>query len=190
MKYGYVRLSLNEPTPEPQLKALRRAGVKTNTTYTDRVSGTKADWRYLKAALSRLQRGDTFVVWRLDRLSTSLKDLIERMSKFNEQGVRFISLTEKIDTATETGALVDIFGALAAFERRLNTEQTMVGIQEARARGKKPGRPPKNPAAETVLLAKKLFDAHTPISEILTTLNISRATLHRYIHLHSANVKT
>ncbi len=190
MKYGYVRVSLNEPNPEPQLKALRRAGVKTNTTYTDRVSGTKADWRYLKAALSRLQRGDTFVVWRLDRLSTSLKDLIERMSKFNEQGVRFISLTEKIDTATGTNGLSDIFGAIYSFGKHLNTEQTMVGIQEARARGKKPGRPPKNPAAETVLLAKKLFAAHTPISEILTTLNISRATLHRYIHRHRANVKT
>jgi DNA invertase Pin-like site-specific DNA recombinase len=157
MKYGYVRVSLNEPNPEPQLKALRRAGVKTNATYTDHVSGSKADWRYLKAALSRLQREDTFVVWRLDRLSTSLKDLIERLSTFNEQGVRFISLTEKIDTATGTNGLSDIFGAIYSFERRLNTEQTMVGIQEARARGKKPGRPPKSPKNRMVMEAKKVL---------------------------------
>jgi DNA invertase Pin-like site-specific DNA recombinase len=98
--------------------------------------------------------------------------------------VAFKSLTENIDTATATGTLVfQIFGALAEFERNLITERTIAGLEAARARGKKGGRPKQNPNAGRVAMAKRLYHDRTlSIPEILKTLNISKATLYRWVN--------
>jgi hypothetical protein len=135
-------------------------------------------------ALSHLRAGDTLIVWRLDRLGRSLKHLIETVTMLKNHGVAFKSLTENIDTATATGNLVfHIFGALAEFERNLITERTMAGLDAARARGRKGGRPPRNPSAGKVAMAKKLYrDRVLTIPEILKTLHISRATLYRWVN--------
>ena len=86
--------------------------------------------------------GDVLVVWKLDRLGRTLKQLIEVVATFNQQGIGFKSLKETIDTTTSTGKLVfHIFGALAEFERNLINERTMAGLEAARARGRKGGRP-------------------------------------------------
>ena len=135
----------------------------------------------LEAALSHLRAGDTLIAWWLDRLGRSLKHLIETVTMLKAQGVAFKSLTENINTATTTGNLVfHIFGALAEFERNLITERTMAGLDAARARGRKGGRPRRNSAAGNVAMAKKLYrDRTRTIAEILQTLHISRAILYR-----------
>src|SRR5918992_168705 len=151
MLIGYARVSTNEQHLDLQRDALRNAGVSAKHLYTDKITGTKAKRPGLEAALSHLREGDTFVVWRLDRLGRSLKHLIETVTALQEQHIAFKSITENIDTATPTGRLVfHLFRALAEFERNLIKERTMAGLSAARARGRKGGRPNLNPASGKV----------------------------------------
>ena len=189
MLIGYARVSTNEQNLDLQRDALIKAGVAAKDIYTDKVTGVKAERPGLQAALSHLRAGDTFIVWRLDRLGRSLKHLIETVTKLKEQGVAFKSLTENIDTSTATGNLVfQIFGALAEFERNLITERTVAGLDAARVRGRTGGRPRRNPHSGRVAMAKKLYrDRTLSIPEILKTLNVSKATLYRWLDLNGGN---
>src|ERR671938_1900812 len=189
MLIGYARVSTTEQHLDLQRDALRNTGVAAKDLYTDKVTGVKAERPGLQAALSHLRPGDTFSVWRLDRLGRSLKHLIETVTKLKEHGVAFKSLTENIDTATATGTLVfQIFGALAEFERNLITERTVAGLDAARVRGRTGGRPPLQSSAGKVAMAKKLYrDRTLSIPEILKTLNISKATLYRWVNLGGGN---
>jgi DNA invertase Pin-like site-specific DNA recombinase len=183
MLIGYARVSTNEQNLDLQRDALLKAGVSPKDIYTDKVTGVKSERPGLQAALSHLREGDTFIVWRLDRLGRSLKHLIETVTSLKAQGVAFKSLTENIDTSTATGNLVfQIFGALAEFERNLITERTIAGLEAARARGRTGGRPRRNPQSGRVALAKRLYrDRTISIPDILKTLNISKATLYRWL---------
>src|SRR2546421_1948660 len=157
MLIGYARVSTNEQNLDLQRDALLNAGVSAKDIYTDKVTGVKADRPGLTLAISHLRKGDTLIVWRLDRLGRSLKHLIETVTALNEQGIAFKSLTENIDTSTATGILVfQIFGALAEFERNLIKERTVAGLQAARARGRKGGRPKRIPSSGRIAMAKKL----------------------------------
>ena len=110
--------------------------------FTDIASGAKQERKGLEEALSHVREGDTLVVWRLDRLGRSITHLIQTVSGLAQRGVGFKSLTENIDTTTSGGKLVfHIFGALAEFERDIIRERTNAGLQAARARGRKGGRP-------------------------------------------------
>jgi DNA invertase Pin-like site-specific DNA recombinase len=183
MLIGYARVSTNEQHLDLQRDALRKAGVSAKHLYTDTITGTKSERPGLEEALSHLRDGDTFVVWRLDRLGRSLKHLIETVTKLQEQHIAFKSITENIDTSTATGQLVfHLFGALAEFERNLITERTMAGLEAARARGRTGGRPKLKTSLSKVAMAKKLYADHTnSIRDICRTLHISRATLYRYL---------
>ena len=183
MLIGYARVSTNEQHLDLQRDALRNAGVSAKNLYMDKITGTKAARPGLEQALSHLREGDTFVVWRLDRLGRSLKHLIEIVTALQQQRIAFQSLTENINTSTATGQLVfHLFGALAEFERHLITERTMAGLHAARARGRKGGRPQLNPSAPKVAMAQKLYaDPTNAIADICRTLHISRATLYRYL---------
>ena len=140
MLIGYARVSTDEQNLDLQLSALKEAGCE--EIYTDKISGTKATRPGLQNALSHLRSGDTFVVWRLDRLGRSLRHLIDTVTDFQERGIGFKSLQESIDTTTSGGKLVfHIFGALAEFEREIIRERTKAGLTAARARGKSGGRP-------------------------------------------------
>jgi DNA invertase Pin-like site-specific DNA recombinase len=185
MLIGYARVSTNEQNLDLQRDALLRSGVSSKSIYTDKVTGVKSERPGLKQALSHLREGDTLIVWRLDRLGRSLKHLIETVTTLKNQGVSFKSLTENIDTSTATGTLVfQIFGALAEFERNLITERTVAGLESARMRGRKGGRPPRNPASGRANLAKRLYsDQSLTISDILKTLNVSKSTLYRWLDL-------
>jgi DNA invertase Pin-like site-specific DNA recombinase len=189
MLIGYARVSTDEQNLDLQRDALLKAGVAAKDIYTDKVTGTQSERPGLTQALSHLRAGDTLIVWRLDRLGRSLKHLIETVTTLKEQGVAFKSLTENIDTSTATGNLVfQIFGALAEFERNLIKERTMAGLDAARARGRKGGRPRRNPSSGRVTLAKRLYrDPSISIPEILKTLNISKATLYRWVNLGGGN---
>jgi DNA invertase Pin-like site-specific DNA recombinase len=189
MLIGYARVSTDEQNLDLQRDALLKAGVAVKDIYTDKVTGVKAERPGLQAALSHLRQGDTLVVWRLDRLGRSLKHLIETVTRLKEQGIAFKSLTENIDTSTATGNLVfQIFGALAEFERNLIKERTIAGLDAARARGRTGGRPRRNPQSGRVALAKRLYrDPTMSVPEILKTLNISKATLYRWIDIGGGN---
>jgi len=127
--------------------------------------------------------GDTVVIWKLDRLGRSLKDLIETLTILKDRGVDFISVTENINTTTPGGKLIfHLMGALAEFERDLIRERTNAGIAAARARGRIGGRPKRLATNGKVALARQLFaDPNRSISEICSMLGISRSTLYRYV---------
>src|SRR5512144_113668 len=180
MLIGYARVSTSDQTLDLQKDALEKAGCE--RIFTDTASGAKAERIGLDEALSYVRPGDTLVVWRLDRLGRSLPHLIETIKGLADRGIGFKSITESIDTTTSGGKLVfHIFGALAEFERDIIKERTQAGLNAARARGRKGGRP-KALTPKKAQQALTLYNAknHT-IDEICRTLNISRATLYRYI---------
>jgi DNA invertase Pin-like site-specific DNA recombinase len=177
MLIGYARVSTHEQTLNLQQDALHKAGC--NKIFTDTASGGKIERIGLDEALEYVRKGDTLVVWRLDRLGRSLPHLITTMTDLLERGIGFKSLTENIDTTTSGGKLIfHIFGALAEFERNLIRERTTAGLTAARARGKKGGRP-KILTGKKLSIAQDLYERQHPIAEILQTLKISRATLYR-----------
>jgi DNA invertase Pin-like site-specific DNA recombinase len=186
MNIGYARVSTQDQTLALQKDALEKIGCK--KIFTDTASGTKAERKGLDEALEYVREGDTLVVWRLDRLGRSLKHLIETITKLNNRKIGFKSIQENIDTTTSGGKLVfHIFGALAEFERDIIRERTYAGLQAARARGRKGGRP-KSLTEKKAGMARELYNnKNNSISEICKTLNISRITLYRYIKLESAN---
>jgi DNA invertase Pin-like site-specific DNA recombinase len=190
MLIGYARVSTNEQNLNLQRDALLKAGVSAKNIFTDTITGTKEERPGLSQALSHLREGDTLVVWRLDRLGRSLKHLIETVTVLKQQGIAFQSITENIDTSAATGQLVfHIFGALAEFERNLINERTMAGLEAARARGRSGGRPRLKSGAGKVAMAKKLYrDRTLSIPEICKTLNISKATLYRWVSAGGGNV--
>jgi DNA invertase Pin-like site-specific DNA recombinase len=183
MLIGYARVSKNEQNLNLQRDALVKAGVSARNIFTDKITGTKQERPGLAQALSHLREGDSLVVWRLDRLGRSLTHLIETITDLNTRKIGFKSLTENIDTATATGKLVfHIFGALAEFERNLIRERTIAGLEAARARGRLGGRPKLKASSAKVAMAKKLYaDKTNEVAEICKMLQISRATLYRYI---------
>ena len=183
MNIGYARVSTQDQTLDLQLDALEKIGCK--EIFTDTISGAKVERKGLDKALSYVREGDTLVVWKLDRLGRSLKHLIETITNLNNRKIGFKSLTENIDTTTSGGKLIfHIFGALAEFERDIIRERTNAGLQAARARGRRGGRP-KAKTLDTpkkVTMAQLLYDDKTnTIDDICKTLNISRATLYRYV---------
>ena len=185
MKLGYARVSTTEQDLSLQLDALGDAGCE--KIYEDRISGAKAERPGLQEALSYIRKGDTLVVWRLDRLGRSLKHLIETVNDLEERGIGFQSLQEAIDTTTSSGRLVShIFGALAEFERNLIRERTHAGLEAARARGRKGGRP-KALNTKKIELLYELYDSkkHT-VKEICEMMGISKPTLYSYLRERGA----
>src|SRR5437016_12352649 len=179
MLIGYARISTQEQTLNLQKDALEKIGC--TKIFTDVISGAKAERKGLQDALAYVREGDTLVVWRLDRLGRSLKHLIETITALNNRKIGFKSITENIDTTTSGGKLIfHIFGALAEFERDIIRERTKAGLEAARARGRKGGRPKAktldNP--RKVAIAQALYaDKTNAIEDICKTLRISRATL-------------
>jgi DNA invertase Pin-like site-specific DNA recombinase len=179
MLIGYARVSTQEQTLNLQKDALQQAGC--TKIFTDTTSGAKAERKGLEEALAYVRKGDTLVVWRLDRLGRSLPHLISTMTDLEERGIGFKSLTENIDTTTSGGKFIfHIFGALAEFERNLIRERTAAGLIAVRARGRKGGRP-QALSLKQRSIAKELYEKRHPIQEICRTLKISKATLYRCI---------
>src|SRR3954454_16296078 len=180
MLVGYARVSTSDQTLDLQHDTLTKAGcIKI---FTDTASGAQAERKGLTDALSYVRSGDTLVVWKLDRLGRSLKDLISRITELNDRKIGFKSLTENIDTTTSGGKLIfHIFGALAESERDIIKERTTAGLAAARARGKRGGRP-KALTPEKIRFARRLYaDTSTSVTEICKMLGISRHTLQRYV---------
>ncbi|NBJ14831.1 MAG: recombinase family protein [Dehalobacter sp. 4CP] len=180
MLIGYARVSTDDQNLDLQKDALTRAGCE--RILEDRLSGVKAERPGLKAALDYARRGDLLVVWRLDRLSRSLKDLIEMVALFEAKGIGLKSLQESIDTSSSSGKLIfHIFGALAEFERNLIRERTQAGLQAARARGRKGGRPKSLSIDKRKLVVTLYNEKNHSIYQICQMMGISKPTLYKYI---------
>ena len=187
MLLGYARVSTYDQTTRLQLDALQAAGCE--RTFSENASGATAERPVLADLMSHTRKGDTLVVWRLDRLGRSLPHLIETAQKLEAAGVALKSLTEGIDTTTPNGRLVfHLFGALAQFERELIRERTVVGLAAARARGRKGGRPPKLSAEKLRVAQRLLKDPESTVSEVARTFGVHRSTLHKA--LQRAGAKT
>jgi DNA invertase Pin-like site-specific DNA recombinase len=180
MLIGYARVSTHEQTLDLQLDALKKAGCE--EVRTDKISSIADDRPGLGQALTIARSGDTIVVWRLDRLGRSLKQLIELVNDLNGRGVGFKSLTESIDTTTTGGKLVfHIFAALAEFERNLIKERTNAGLAAARARGRLGGRPKALDQKKIERLRTLYNKQDIPVSELLEMFQVSRGTLYKYV---------
>ena len=180
MLIGYARVSTDDQNLELQKDALTKAGCE--RILEDHQSGAKAERPGLKAVLEFAREEDTIVVWRLDRLSRTLRDLIEMVTRLESQNIGLKSLQETLDTSSSSGKLIfHLFGALSEFERNLIRERTQAGLSAARARGRMGGRP-KALKADKRVLAVKLYDekVHT-VKEICQMMKISKPTLYKYI---------
>lgn len=181
MKVGYMRVSRREQNPDLQRRALRAAGCE--RIFGEKASGANAEREELLAALSYVREGDVLVVWKLDRLGRSLKDLIGRMEELEERGVGFASVTEGLDTTTPGGRLVyHVFGALAEWEREVIRERTFAGLQAARARGRNGGRPAKMNERQIAQARAMLEDREISVGEVCETFGVSKTTLYRNIN--------
>lgn len=183
MKIGYARVSTKDQNLNLQKDALKKAGCE--KIFSEQISGTKTERAKLDEMISQVRSGDVIVVWKLDRLGRSLRDLVNLISKFQEMGVGFKSLQDNIDTTTPTGKLTfHLFAALAEFERDIISDRTKAGLASARVRGRLGGRPKglSKKAQDKARLAESLYkEKNNSIKEICDYLNISKPTLYRYL---------
>lgn len=179
---GYARVSTIDQDLALQIDALEDAGCK--RIFTDKASGSKTKRDGLDECLEALTDGDTLVVWRLDRLGRSMQHLVALINELKARNISFKSIQDgAIDTTTASGELIfNIFASMAQFERSLIQERTYAGLAAARARGKKGGRRPISSSDPKVKAARVMHaDPDHCISDICKTLDISRATLYRYL---------
>lgn len=180
MLVGYARVSTQDQKPALQLDALKSAGCE--KVFREKASGAQRDRPQLAAAVDYIREGDTLVVWKLDRLARSVKQLIETVEGLEARGIGFRSLTEAIDTTTSGGKLVfHIFGALAEFERSIIRERTRAGLDAAKARGRTGGRPKKLTDADLRAAKAMLADDDFTVDEVAKRMGVSQATLYRYL---------
>jgi DNA invertase Pin-like site-specific DNA recombinase len=183
MIFGYARVSTQDQNLDLQIDALKQYSV--DQIFQEKMTGTKRERPQLDEMLKYLRKGDTVVVWKLDRIGRSTKHLVDLVNEFGEKGINFVSLKDGIDTSTAKGKLVfTIFAALAEFERDMISERTKAGLESARARGRNGGRPRKD--EDKVKLALKMYDSKQySITEIIKATGVSKTTLYRYIKKRS-----
>jgi DNA invertase Pin-like site-specific DNA recombinase len=180
MLIGYARVSTEDQHLHMQEDALKGAGCE--EIYSDVASGVKTARPGLNTALSHLRKGDTLVVWKLDRLGRSLTHLIQTVKELSEKGIGFKCLQESIDTTTSGGQLIfHIFGALAQFERELIKERTHAGLKAARVRGRLGGRPVLLNSRQIKSMKAHYKKGDLSINEICKLFNITKPTLYRYL---------
>jgi DNA invertase Pin-like site-specific DNA recombinase len=184
MRIGYIRVSKHEQNKHLQLDALHNAGCADDHIYLDEITGSTFVRIGLDEALKFVRPGDTFIVWKLDRLGRSLRDLIDTFDLLKNKGVEFVSAMDEIDTTTPNGKLIfHIMGALAEWERDIIRLRTRAGLEAARARGRKGGRPRALTPAK-VKRARELYDAkELTVTEICGLLGIKRSTFYDYLKL-------
>ena len=187
MKLGYARISKADgsQTLDLQIDALAAAGVAPEHLYQDEASGKRDDRPGLEACLKALREGDILYVWKLDRLGRDLKHLVTTVRGLSDRGVGLSVLTGQganIDTTTSSGKLIfGIFAALADFEGDLIRERTMAGLAAARARGRHGGRKFELTKNQIRFAQSAMANRDTRVAQLCEELDISRATLYRYV---------
>lgn len=179
MQIGYIRVSTIDQNIELQEEALIRA--KCDHIFVDKMSGTKAVRPGLRKCLRMLKRGDTLVVWKLDRLGRSAKNMIILLSELDERGIHFRSLTDSIDTSTRMGKLIfTIMSAFAEMERSLIVERTVAGLAAAREKGRIGGRK-RIMTEEVVDRARRMLRNGATLHQVANIIGVSHITIYKYI---------
>jgi DNA invertase Pin-like site-specific DNA recombinase len=180
MNIGYARISTLDQNYDLQLDALKKAGCE--KIFQEAISGIQSEKKELGEALKQLRKGDSLIVWRLDRLGRTLKSLIELVNWLKEEGVYFKSIMDSIDTSTPMGQFFfHITGAFAELERNLIHERTIAGLSAARERGRKGGRP-KAIDKKTFNMALEMYNSgNFSVNEICYRMKINRRSFYRYL---------
>ncbi|MGQ5490428.1 recombinase family protein [Thauera sp. ZXT1-4] len=179
MLIGYARVSTQDQNLDLQSEALTKAGCQ--KIFNDKISGSRVERPGLTKALEMLREGDTLVVWKLDRLGRSVKNLVDLVGELHQQGIQFKSLTDAIDTGTPSGRFFfHVMASLAEMERELTVERTRAGLEVARQLGRKGGRR-RQMTESKIESAKKLLANGVPPRDVATNLGVSVPTLYRWI---------
>jgi DNA invertase Pin-like site-specific DNA recombinase len=183
-RIGYARVSSRDQRLVLQRDALEAAGC--NRIYEDTISGTRKDRPGLVQALDVLREGDTLVVWKLDRLGRSVKDLLDFAGSLSDRGIGFVSLTDSIDTTTASGRFFfNVMASLSQMERELMIERTQAGLAAARAQGRVGGRKRVMTDSKIASAKRLLADGRSP-KDIAADLGVSVPTLYRWVPAQSA----
>ncbi len=178
MKLGYARVSTDDQATAAQLDALRAAGCE--RVFEERASGGRWDRPELQRMIDQIREGDVIVVWKLDRLSRSLKDLLAFMEKIDAAGAGFQSLTEAIDTTTPAGRMMmQMVGVFAEFEREIIRERTRAGLERARKKGRHPGRKPKLSTEQRQEIRDLVNSGKRTEAEAARLFGVHRSTINR-----------
>jgi DNA invertase Pin-like site-specific DNA recombinase len=182
MKIGYARVSTDKQETKAQEAELLKYGCPKERIFTDTISGASNQKPELKKALEQLREGDELVVWKLDRLSRSLKDLLFIVEKIREAKATFTSLTEHLDTKGPAGeALMQMIGVFAQFERSMISERTKLGVQQAIASGKRVGRPPALDPEQRKLLIELIQSGQKTQAQMARLFEVNRSVISRMI---------
>lgn len=187
MKIGYARVSTSAQNLDMQVTALTDAGCE--KIYSEKVSGV-AHRERLQECMQYLREGDCLVIYKLDRLGRSLKDLLDIIEQLQKRNISLVSLRDNIDTGSTTGKLVlHIFASLAEFERDLIKERTEEGRREAKKKGVRFGRP-KQPKPERASMCAQLYRNGNSVSAIMRTTGIlSRNTVYKYLQMEGITLR-
>jgi DNA invertase Pin-like site-specific DNA recombinase len=190
MIFGYSRVSKgDDQNAGLQLKAFKEAGVE--KTFREKASGGRWDRPELHKMLDQLRKGDVVVVWKLDRLSRSLKDLLVIMERINQVGAGFKSLTESIDTTTPAGRMMmQMVGSFAEFEREMIRERTKAGLEAARSEGRIGGRKPKLRDDQRRDVIENVLSGRKTGAQMARLYNVSEATISRLISTRRQSLST
>ena len=180
MKIGYARVSTQGQSLDRQIDDLTKAGCE--RIFSEKISALKKDRPELAKIFDFIRAGDVIIVCELTRLGRSLKDLIEIVERIHAAGANIISLGEPwMDTTSVQGSLIfNIFAAFAQFERDLTRQRVMDGLEAAKLRGRKGGRP--TVPTDMAALAIRMYKSKCPISDIIKATGISKTTLYRLVN--------
>ena len=179
MLIGYARVSTQDQNLDLQIDALTNAGCK--KIFHEKTSGSRAERPEFSKALEVLREGDTLVVWKLDRLGRSVKNLVDLVGELHKHGIQFKSLTDAIDTGIPSGHFFfHVMASLAQMERELTIERTRAGLEIARELGRKGGRK-RRMTDSKIESAKRLLANGMPPRDVALNLSVSIPTLYRWI---------
>jgi len=190
MKVGYARISTREQNLDMQVIALEEAGCE--KIYEEVVSGAKADRPILNNLIDQLRPHDVLVIWKLDRLGRSLKNLVGLVQQLIDRKIGLCSLNDPIDTTSSQGRLIfNMFASLAEFERDVIRERTQAGLSAARLRGRTGGRPRglSKRAETTAYAAETLYkEKKMTVNDICKKLTISKTTFYKYLRFRNVDI--
>jgi DNA invertase Pin-like site-specific DNA recombinase len=190
MKYGYARVSTKDQVLNLQIDALKAAGC--HKIFYEVAKGTRADRPEWLKLLEEIQKGDTLIVWKLDRMGRSLHHLIKVVNDLIAKGVDIISIQDPLNTTSAQGRLIfNMFASLAEFEKDLIRERTIAGLKSARARGRMGGRPKglSEKAKKTACTAEALYlQNELKTDDIAEQLGISKTTLYKYLRTRNVQI--
>lgn len=180
MKVGYARVSTDEQNLDLQEDALTKEGC--TRIFKDKISSAKDARPGLTAALDYMREGDTLIIWKLDRLGRSVKQLINTVERLQSRNIQLKVLTQQIDTTTTAGKIFFYISSLMAeIERDTIRERTMAGLHAARARGRQGGRPKKMDKSKIAMAKQLKADPNISIKEICQILGVSVSTFYREV---------